>query len=412
MKHKFTQMLQQKQLQNLSLSYGMKQSIELLQMGTMELRDYLEKELEENPMLEVEINERLYLGNTNDFDVENNQESLQDELMKQLLYSKEKVNYILAEYIVNLLDGNGYLMDSCEDIAKYTQYSYHDVIQTLHQIQSLYPKGVGARNLSECLLLQMDETNSHLCKQLIKEDLQDIASAHLKKLCEKYNVDDEELKDAIMEIRNLNPKPGAIFSNEKTNFIRPDLFLEKKDGMIEILMPQYFNIKVNDYYREINLEKEDKKFVNEKIQKGKMIIDCIDRRNKTLNNIMSVLIKQQQDFLLKQGDMKPLKMLDIANALDCHETTISRALKDKYYEFENVVYPMKYLLNKGIQGKSVTEIKNVMKEIIGSEDKKYPLSDQKITDILNEKGYRCSRRTVMKYREEMSIVNALNRKEK
>lgn len=412
MKHKFTQMLQQKQLQNLSLSYGMKQSIELLQMGTMELRDYLEKELEENPMVEVEMNERLYLGNADDFDIENSQESLQGELMKQLLYSKEKVNYMLAEYMVNLLDGNGYLTESCGDIAKHTQYSYHDVIQTLQQIQSLYPKGVGARNLSECLLLQMDEKNSQLCKQLIKEDLQDVASAHLKKLCRKYNVDEKELKDAIMEIRNLNPKPGAIFSNEKTNFVRPDLLLEKKEGMIEILTPQYFNIKVNDYYREINLEKEDKKFVNEKIQQGKMIIDCIDRRNKTLNNIMSVIIKQQQDFLLKQGDMKPLKMLDIANALDCHETTISRALKDKYYEFENVVYPMKYLLNKGIQGKSVTEIKNVMKEIIGSEDKKSPLSDQKITDILNEKGYRCSRRTIMKYREEMCIVNALNRKEK
>lgn len=410
-KHKFTQKLQQRQLQNISLSYGMKQSIELLQMGTMQLRDYLEKELEENPMVEVEMNERLYLGSDENLDIEDKRESLQDELMKQLLYAKEKVNYKIAEYIVNLLDGNGYLHDSNEGIAQKMKCRVTDVEFTLAQIQCLYPKGVGARSLSECLLLQLDETNSDLCKNLIKNDLEDIARARYEKLCAKYNVDKKMLIDAILEIRNLDPKPASAYSTEKTVFVRPDLILKRNDNEIEILIPAYFNVRVNEYYREKNLEKEDRKFINEKIQQGKMIMECIHRRNQTLHNIMYTIVKKQEQYLLKTGEMNPLRMQDIAEELQCHETTVSRAMKDKYFEYENTIYPMKSLLNKGIQGKAVSEIKNKIKELIADEDKEKPLSDQKISDYLKVEGYQCSRRTVVKYREEMRIASAPHRKE-
>lgn len=410
MDFKLTQDLKQKQVQSIKLSQSMQQSIALLQMSTMELKDYIEKEIENNPMLEVDYTNHFSFNMSDDFDIEDTGLSLQDELMRQIRYKKEKIDYALIEYLVNLLDDNGYLTEGLELIAKERNVSIDDVQRALKQIQSCYPLGVGARNLKECLLLQLNETNSLLCKKLINESLDDIALGHINKLMKKYKVDKDLLMEAIEEIKSLNPYPCSNYKKEKIHYIRPDAILVKQDDKIEIQIPSYFNLRINDCYKKMTLTKDDNKYVKDKIMQGNTLLNCIERRNATLFKIMNVLVKYQQNYLLHGSDKVPLRMCDVANLLGCHETTISRAMKNKYYEFECELYPLKHLLSKGIDGKSTNELKQVIKRFIESEDKENPLSDQKIVELLSSNGFKCSRRTVVKYREEMMILNKYNRK--
>lgn len=407
---KFSQKLVQKQAQNLSLSYGMKLSIDLLQMNSLQLKEFLEKELAENPMYELEMSSSFSFSMQEEFDIIDQSISLRDELLFQI--KNRYVNLALLETILHNCDRNGYLLVDDATLAKQMHVSVQEVQQCINDIHDCEPYGLVARNLSECLSLQLQHIhpNESLALSLVKNDLEDIAKNHLDKLAKKYCVQQTDIRKAIVLIQSLNPRPASEYDLENTVFVKPDVILQNNDGEIEIVMPSYFNIKENEFYKGMSLDKDEKDFIKEKYNQGKMIVESIQKRKETLHIIAQVMVKKQQAYLLHKGPLQYLILKDIGELVSMHETTICRALKDKYYEYEGTIYPFKTLLCKKLNNTSVHEVYKMIKVLIEKEPKDVPYSDQKISNLLKEKGFICSRRTVAKYREDLHIPSAQSRK--
>ena len=407
---KFSQKLEIKQTQTFTLSHQMKMSIECLQLSTLKLKDYLEKELEENPLVELEMNYN-YLSKEVDFNQISKEDlSLQKELFSQLSFKNIKVDEALLETLINLIDDDGYLRKNLDELSKICKRKKEIIEKHLNYIKECEPIGVGAYDLKECLLIQMNQLhfNDFFTKQLIENDLDAIAKNKLNELSKKYNCTIDDIKRAIEIIRTLNPRPAINYMSSSIICVQPDILVYQEDGEIFYKLIDYYAIKIMDNYKPHS--NEEKKYILEKKKQGEILIDSLNKRNETLSSIMRVLINYQKDYLLHQGSLVPLRLIDIANELNYHETTISRALKDKYYEFENAVYPLRNLLCKQLHGNSADDVKNRIRRLIQKEDKTRPYSDSEIVQLLQQENIAISRRTVNKYREEMKIGNVQTRR--
>lgn len=407
----FSQTFVQKQLQTLSLSYGMKLSLQLLQLNSLQLKTYLEKELMDNPMFEVDMPMQYATGQHMDFwDIPDESRSLQTELLLQI--KDQHCNLALIEGILHHCDRNGYLLLKKDALAHELHVSLPELHHHLKLIHSCEPVGIAAADLSECLMLQLQHQypKEWLALQLAQHDLQDIARNRMEKLAQHYQVTQKEILHAVKVIQSLDPRPASAYDLEHITFIKPDVLLTAEDGNITIAMPNYFQIVEQDYYKGHSLNPEETAYIKEKQQQGRAILDCLHHRKQTLSAIMQVMVEKQEAFLLHQGHLSYLIMREIGEALSMHETTISRAMKDKYFEFEGVVYPMRSLLCKQVHHTSVNEILFLIKELIAQEDEEKPLSDQMLSQLLQEKGIRCSRRTITKYRDEHHIPSTQTRK--
>ena len=475
--------LQQKLLQKLSPQQI--QVIKLLEIPTMQLEQRIKKELEENPVLEMESenpNENLESDNEENDTGADDEFSFDDYLTDEdeipsyktstNNYSKDE-KYIdipfsvgttfhenlyeqlgmanlseedrqLAEYIIGNIDDDGYLRRDLLSVSDDLAFNMNMEVpeerlgNILEVIQQFDPPGVGGRDLRECLLLQLNRKKDKeldLARTIVSDYFDEFTKKHYQKIQKKLELSDEELKRGIDLVLKLNPKPGSSYSNplNKSNqHIIPDFILENNDGELQLSLNQQNTpeLKVNDTYLDMlhTLNKQHKQkgknqkdalvFVKQKIDSAKWFIDAIQQRNNTLLLTMSEIINFQREYF-QEGDeakLRPMILKDIAERTDLDISTISRVSNSKYIQTHFGIYPLKYFFSEGLQkddGEEVStrEIKKILKEFIENENKRKPLTDEKLAQILKDKSYNIARRTVAKYREQLGIPVARLRKE-
>ena len=442
-------------MQKQRLSQNMIQSAEILQMSSQELNIYIRELAMENPLVDLEEldnqgnreqtdrklewldqideNNRVYSKQErNDEDKDNLWnfigDSMEDDLSRYLLsqlpaYRLSDSEEKMIGFMIESLDSRGYFTDSLKDTADYLKIREEEVIRLLKLIQTMEPAGIGGRDLRECLLLQIDrkQMDSPIVKTIVSEYLELLAKNQLPLIAKKMNVEVEEIMLAIEKIKELNPKPGSSFaSRDNLNYIIPDVTIVKLEGYFEILLNEYKypQITISSYYKNILNEdcpKETRDYIDSKMRQAEWLKNCIAQRNAPLLNITKSIVDIQNEFFFRGTGLKPLRLLDVAERLGVHESTVSRAVREKYLQCTWGVYPMNYFFSKALDkngGDSISTdaIREKIAVLIQEEDKGKPLSDQKITELLNRDGITISRRTVAKYRNQMGIKDASGRR--
>ena len=442
------------QKQKLILTQIMQQSINVLQMSAYDLREYIEKEFEENPILEADfnlieskdnidntqlskyLNDRYdenynYQHNNEDevsvFNFISDKKSLKDYLYEQLgeIKSDIKIKKVVS-YMIESLDSRGYLENTLEEICSDLGIDKEKVQNALEILQSLEPCGIGARDLKECLLIQLKS------KGILDEIIKEIVLKYLEYIADcKYNYIAKELKITPKEvqaygdiIKSLEPKPSrGYYTGEEVKFIIPDAYIVKIGDKYNVIMNKDIipNITINNLYKQEILNGKNKKeveYVKEKVNDAIGLINDIEQRNNTILKLLECIVKKQKAYFENgQEYLKPMTLRDLADEMDLHESTVSRAIKDKYILTSRGTVKIKDLFCNGIvssgingEGVSTNTIKNKIKQLIQLENKNKPLSDQAICDLLKKEHIDISRRTVAKYREELGIKSSSKRK--
>jgi RNA polymerase sigma-54 factor len=463
------------------------QFIKLLQVPTAELEARIEEELEVNPALEegedqekvednntdeeefpetassedeVDIKDYLqddeYSGYKMQGDGDDDEErempmpgtsSLHEQLMAQLDFMGMKENeYAIGKQLVGSIESDGYIRRDLDAIVNDLAFSQgidtsaEQVESVLKKIQTFDPPGIAARDLQECLLLQLERMdNGHdidvaVARKIITECFEEFTKKHYQKIQKKLETEDEDfVRDAIELIVKLNPKPGggSGATMAKNQFIIPDFILTNNNGKLELALNSRNapELRISRSYTDMfkaydRSDKSDKKlkeavtFVKQKLDSAKWFIDAIKQRQQTLLRTMKAIVDFQFDYFL-DGDetkLKPMILKDIASMINMDISTVSRVASSKAVQTDFGIYPLKYFFSEGIStdsGEEVSsrEVKQIIKDIIESEDKDRPFSDDKLEKILNDKGYNIARRTVAKYREQLNIPVARLRKE-
>ncbi|MGG7154510.1 RNA polymerase factor sigma-54 [Clostridium perfringens] len=449
------------QEQKLIMTQQMQLSIKLLQMSTYDLREYIEKEFSENPVLEAQYEDtkevskeqdRLeykelvkYLESDNygsqsygEYDEEgispftfiSKPESLTDYLEGQILELPiDEYMRSVCSYMVECLDQKGYLDIKKEELMNELDCSEETFNRALIVIQNLEPAGIGARDLKECLEIQLERKGEYdpIVKEIIDNHLDDLADNRYQVIAKDLDITPKKAQDYGDLIKTLEPKPSrGFYTGDEVGFIIPDAEIRKIDGEFFILMKDGVlpMLSVNPLYKDIlkdsTNDKEATEYVKEKIDKAMFLIKSIEQRKITLHKVLQKILEKQKDYFEKgEKYLKPMTLKEIAEKLEMHESTISRAIRDKYILTSMGTIKIKDLFVNSISNKeksdgeddvTVINIKKVLEEVIKEEDKRKPLSDQAISEILKEKGMAISRRTVAKYREELGIKSSSKRK--
>lgn len=445
--------------QKLKLTQSMRQAIAILRMGHLELTSYLQRQAEENPLLEVvepaddeevdpdRLRQQLdwlaepYEVYTPDysppFEQQNEQWdpvaddhlTLEKHLLSQLnLLAIDRPTYQMARYIIQSLDEKGYLETDLALIAEVFGVSLPRAEAALKIVQSLEPGGVGARNLRECLKLQLSKAGfeDKILFTIVDHHLEALGKNKLKAIAAELGVSLEKVKEMTAIIRKLNPHPGGAFSRgRQVQYIRADVLVRKDKNRFEVELNDSCLpvITISDLYRKMLNSSEDddcKEYISRKINQASWIISSVQQRNNTLLAICRQITALQEGFFTNgPGHLAPLTLKEVASRLQIHESTVSRGIHDKYLQCSWGIYPLKSFFTSGFdanrthskQKMTAENIKSIIKKLISAEDKKRPYSDEKITRLLKEEGYAVARRTVAKYREEMNIPCASERKE-
>ncbi|NOX20570.1 MAG: RNA polymerase factor sigma-54 [Nitrospirae bacterium] len=331
----------------------------------------------------------------------------------------------IAEAIIGNIDENGYLKAPLEEIAEITSQPLEKVEKVLRIVQDLDPPGVGARNLKECLLLQIKALGLEgtLVEKIVQNNLRELEKKNYKAIVKQYNATLEDVMMAVSIINELDPKPARNFASHETNYIVPDVFVERTDDGFKITLNEEGipRIRLNSYYRKLlmnqkDLTKEERKFLNEKLRSAMWLIKSLDQRNRTIYKVTESIVKFQREFFEKGKDyLKPLNLKTVAEDINMHESTVSRVTLNKYLACEHGIFSFRYFFSSALRNKqgdevSSTIVKEMIKKIIEQEDPKKPYSDQKIADILKKQNIKIARRTVAKYREELKIPSHSKRK--
>tara|TARA_B110000459_G_scaffold194580_1_gene234181 strand:- start:25 stop:1341 length:1317 start_codon:yes stop_codon:yes gene_type:complete len=434
------QRLQQKQYQ--SLSPQQIQFLGLLQIPIVALEKRIEEELEENPALEEEeeeinLSERSFQQHRSDdiqYQIEDKTESLSDYLSEQLIsLNIDKNQLFLVNYLINSLDDNGFLNRDLHSITSDLLVSNNlevndkQLNNALAIVQQLEPCGVGAKNLQECLLIQLK--HKHPEKKLEKEILSNyyipFSNKNFEHLAKQLEVDFNNLKNAYSTIESLNPIPGIGFSKNASGiaYVYPDFSIAITDGKIELKLnnSNVKPIKVSSYYQNILNETDDeatKKFLVDKVEKAKWFKDAIAKRNDTLKNVVTAIIGIQESYFISgdEKELKPMKLADVAQHVNMDISTISRVSNSKYIETHFGTFKLKELFSEAYRKDngqliSTKEIKKRLEDVIASEDKIKPFTDEKLAEILGKDDYHIARRTVTKYRENLNIQISKLRRE-
>lgn len=370
-------------------------------------------------------------------------ENLISQLGLQILTEKQQV---IAEYIIGNIDEDGYLRRQVEEIvddmafAQNIEVTEEEAFEVLRVVQNFDPPGVAARDLQECLLLQMVRKDMsdpviETAYNILKHHFEEFTRKHYDKILKRLHLEDEDLKEAMDEILHLNPKPGSSYSNPLTKTVAhiiPDFILDM-DGdefNLELNQRNIPELRISATYAEMlqeyssnkkNQSKDQKEavmFVKQKLDSAKWFIDAIRQRQNTLLLVMNAILKYQNEYF-KEGDemrLRPMILKDIAEMTGLDISTISRVSNSKYIQTHFGIFPLKYFFSEGMQtdsGEEVStrEIKKILEECIAGENKRKPLTDDQLADILKEKSYNIARRTVAKYREQLNIPVARLRKE-
>lgn len=436
--------LKLEQSQKLILTQNMQLSIMLLQMNSLELSKYIEKEISENPTLEISYNDT-YNKEIYDYFTSPLQKSREgyeekeetspfnyiccNKTLRECLFDQidelsiEKEEKIICQYIIENIDNRGYLTISIEEISEEIDIEINKIESALDIIQSLDPSGIGARDLKECLNIQLMRKGYEDPKlyTIIDNYLSLIGDNKYGLIAENLNIEVKEAQGYGDIIKKLEPKPArGYFTGDDTKFIFPDATINRIGDEFFIIINDSIIPKVsisNEYktiYNSGNDEKA-KEYVKEKIDRAIFLVKSIESRKNTIYRVLEEVLKLQKEyFLLGNKMLKPMTLKDIAEELNLHESTISRATKDKYILTERGTVKIKDLftskLNSTEGDVSSKNIKEKIINIIDSEDKGSPLSDEKISELLKKEGFQVSRRTIAKYREELNIKTSIKRK--
>jgi RNA polymerase sigma-54 factor len=370
--------------------------------------------------------------------------SFQDSMLAQLgLFPFDNHHYILAQHLIGSLDDDGYLrrdLDSIADDLAFTQNiitNAKELEDTLKVIQTLDPPGIAARDLRECLMLQLERKKQEhhpndLAYQILRDYMDEFSRKHYEKIQKSLDLEDEELRLAIEEILTLNPRPGGGSAEDTrtSQQIIPDFIITVSDGILELSLntkndpdlriSRSFQEMLQAYSRDKSnkANKEAVVFIKQKIDAAKWFIDAIRQRQQTLFTTMTAIMEYQRAYFLEgdERELKPMILKDIAEMVGLDISTVSRVANSKYAETPYGTFLLKYYFSEGLQTDSgeeasSREIKNILTEAISKEDKFHPLPDEKLVEILNKMGYKIARRTVAKYREQLNIPVARLRKE-
>ena len=452
----FEERIKQELEENLALERGKEDATEDFEEG------YSNDEFDENTQINTEdINVDDYLSDdeipnyrmhANNYSSDQDDKSIPyasgssftQQLTDQLnTYRLDEQEYLIAKFLIGSIDNSGYirrpLLDLTDDLA-FTQNIYTDVEtieKVLKVVQQLDPAGVGARDLQECLLIQLHRKvqtpHTELAGLIVKKTFEKFTKKHYLKLQKKFNISENQLKDAIQEIERLNPKPGSSFSNNlrSVEHVVPDFTIKIIDGVLSLTLnarnaPE---LHISKSYSEMLLgykaskekskaQKEAVQFIKQKLDSAKWFIDAIRQRQQTLYVTMSAIMQYQKAYFLSgdEEQLRPMILKDIADEIKMDISTVSRVANSKYVNTPYGTKLIKEFFSESMtndQGEEVStrEIKSILKTVIVEEDKKKPLTDEKLAKILKEKGYPIARRTVAKYREQLEFPVARLRKE-
>ncbi len=458
------------------------QLMKLLQVPTVELEQRIKQEIEENPALEEgleisednygeneEIGEDIdekefnvddYLSDDSDYKTRINNSSkdnedkviplsggnsFQERLINQIqLLNFNDEEYIIADIIVGNLDESGYLNRSIEALVDDLAFSLNiivteqEVLEVLKIIQDLDPAGIGARDLQECLLLQINRKQDgnitrFTAKKILEQYFTEFTKKHYQKILDKLEISDQDLKEAIEEIVKLNPKPGGSTKESRGVYqqIIPDFEIVVNEGQLQLTINgrNAPDLKVSKQYQNMlrtysegakssKSEKEALTFVKQKLDSAKWFIDAIKQRQNTLFVTMNAIMNYQKDYFLSgdETQLRPMILKDIATIIDMDISTVSRVANSKYVQTSSGILSLKYFFSESLStnsGEEVStrEVKKILSEAIDNEEKRKPLTDERLAKLLKEKGYNIARRTVAKYREQLKIPVARLRKE-
>ncbi len=469
-------MSQQQRLQ-MVLAPQLRQSLEMLQLPLLELQTLIRVELEKNPTLEElplkdeeaeaeapkeaeEPEEPKELDFSEDFEVlaklddewrsyffqeegsrtytpqdaQKRQflldslpqtESLQEHLMKQLeLAGLSESDRQIGELLVGNINDDGYLASSMEEISETAGLDVLHAGDVLHIVQDFNPVGVGARNLRECLLLQLERVGDteSLAYIIVDKHIEKLAGRKYQDLARILKVDPDDVHAAAEQVGRLDPKPGSSYSTEVATYVFPDVLVQKLEGKYVVILndEQLPRLRISNHYRTLmraaSTTPEVKEYITEKVRAGVFMIKSIQQRQQTLFKIATEIVNVQAAFLDKGlTHLTPLTMSQVADVVSVHETTVSRAVSGKYMKTPSGIFDMKYFFTPGLKtssGKDISNktVKDIIAQIIASEDAEHPLSDQEILGKLSEKGINIARRTVAKYRIVLHIPASHMRK--
>lgn len=448
------------QTQKLIMTPQLRQAIQMLQFTSQELNQYIEQEMELNPLLEIDVREskteniedyrskndevdwKEYLGKYDDISYINNikreeregkgfesyvssRMSLRDHLLFQLnlTFFNEK-DKRAGELIIESINKNGYLDTSAKELALQTNVPESRVEDLLKIIQTFDPVGVGSRNLKECLLVQLQQKDilNKDIETVIKDHLEDVAKNRIGNISKALNISKIEIQKICDLIKTLEPKPGRGFSSAEDDikFITPDITLEHIDGEYIVILNDSTapRLNINKYYRQMlkkSKEENISQYLSDKLNSAMWIIRSIEQRRLTIYNVANAIVKFQREFLDKgEKNLKPLTLKEVAEDIDVHESTVSRATNGKYIQTPRGIFELKFFFTSGVAGEdggiSSTSVKAMIKDLIDKENIKKPLSDQNIANILKGRNIEISRRTVAKYRDELGIASSSGRR--
>jgi len=477
------QALVQGLVQQMIMTPKMQQAIEMLQLNTIELEKYLEQQLAENPLLEEEpaqnqetdgassaeqttttempgaeepkgdeserdIDKEIeslmasysdYSYEGRDFSVSGEDgkrgfientaaepESMSKDLMRQLSLSTESAtDYKIGEWIISEIDERGYFSSSIEAGSQKLGVAPEEVERVLKIVQTFTPTGMGARDLRDCLLIQIEASHNDkpLLKKIVRDHLEPLAKKQYPAIARALKISVEQVQELGALIASLEPMPGRYFGSREAIYITPDVIVKKVDGEYVV----YVNddglprLRISSLYRKLlknrNGDPKTKEYIRDKLRSAQWLVKNIQQRKDTIQRVAQSIVDVQRDFLDRGiAYLKPLTLKEIAEQVEMHESTISRVTASKYMETPRGIFLLKYFFSSGIENSygeatSSKSVKEMIRTLIDNEDKHKPLSDQKTTELLSRRGINIARRTVAKYREEIGILSSKYRRE-
>ena len=462
----------QTQTQRLMLTQKMQQALHILQMSGIELEQYVQQELETNPVLDQspkepaaelpattpaaeppevfeegfdldafardwEYDRRHREGrdlSVNPASDERRQyyqdsitreESFAARLLTQLrMAAADEQTYRIGERIIGDMDNRGYFTGALDEIATELSVPLEEVERALRLVQRFEPTGVGARDVVECLLLQIDVEypGEPQLAELVEHHLEELERRQIPKIAKAMNITPERVEELKVLLAKLNPWPGHEFTADTTQYVTPDVIVEKIDGRFEVYLSddRLPELRISAQYRQmardVKIELKDKQYLREKVESAKWLIRNIEQRQQTILRIARAIVEVQEEFLERGVEhIKPLTLQEIADKVGVHEATVSRTTRGKYMQTPQGLFELKYFFSPGLrrdsgEAQSSKSVQELLRKTIDEEDKAKPLSDQKIADIFKEQGLNIARRTVTKYREGLGIPTTSLRK--
>ncbi len=446
--------------QQLVMTPRLQQALKLLQLPTLELEMALKDELQSNPLLEIEEEEELdprtregsqeeAAGSADNWDdvfndgfemqYEQQEELSDDEFVEKVpVYREDSGDNLLqqlrmqttdaqlleiGEYLIGSLDDRGFLTIDLDEIQNVFGVDADGAAEALRAVQSLEPAGIAARDLPECLLIQLRARGleDSLTATLIRDHFKALVQRKYQAIARKLKISVEEVQEAARLIGELDPKPGLELSTEDPRYVTPDLLVEEVEGDYVVALNDRFlpRLRISEAYKEgvADRDKRTKEFLQGKLSQAQWLIKTVEQRRSTMVKVMNAIVEEQKEFFDKGPQaLHPLTLQQVATKIGMHESTVSRVTSNKWVQTPRGTFPLKYFFSSSLSTSGGEEVsakaaKDRIREIVSKEDGKRPFSDQKIADMLKDEGLVIARRTVAKYREQLGILPARMRKE-